>query len=61
MTAPARPDPIPGSYRRVTPCLTVHGAGKALEFYAAGPVHANVWTWWVAVHHNIGIGGPMHM
>jgi hypothetical protein len=30
--------------------------------YAAGPVHANVWTWWVAVHHNIGIGGaPMHM
>jgi len=35
MTAPARPDPIPGSYRRVTPCLTVHGAGKALEFYAA--------------------------
>jgi len=30
--------------------------------YAAGPVHANVWTWWVAVHHNIGIiGAPMHM
>jgi hypothetical protein len=30
--------------------------------YVAGPVHANVWTWWVAVHHNIGIGGaPMHM
>jgi PhnB protein len=35
MTAPARPNPIPDSYRRVTPCLTVHGAGKALEFYAA--------------------------
>jgi PhnB protein len=35
MTAPARPDPIPDSYRRVTPCLTVRGAGKALEFYAA--------------------------
>lgn len=35
MTAPARPDPIPDSYRRVTPCLTVQGAGKALEFYAA--------------------------
>src|SRR5437764_11609386 len=35
MTASAKPDPIPDSYRRVTPCLTVHGAGKALEFYAA--------------------------
>jgi PhnB protein len=35
MTAPAKPNPIPDSYRRVTPCLTVHGAGKALEFYAA--------------------------
>jgi len=35
MTASARPSPIPDSYRRVTPCLTVHGAGKALEFYAA--------------------------
>jgi Protein kinase domain len=29
--------------------------------YVAGPVHASVWTWWVAVHHNIGIGGPMNM
>jgi hypothetical protein len=30
--------------------------------YVAGPVHANVWNWWVAVHHNIGIGGAsMHM
>lgn len=35
MTAQATPSPIPGSYRRVTPCLTVQGAGKALEFYAA--------------------------
>src|SRR5215470_16428393 len=35
MTVPARPSPIPDSYRRVTPCLTVHGAAKALEFYAA--------------------------
>ena len=35
MTAPARPNPIPDSYRRVTPSLTVHGAGKAMEFYAA--------------------------
>jgi hypothetical protein len=29
--------------------------------YAAGPVHGDVWTWWVAVHHNIGIGAPMNM
>jgi PhnB protein len=35
MTAPARPNPIPDSYRRVTPCLTIQGAAKALEFYAA--------------------------
>jgi PhnB protein len=35
MAGPAKPDPIPGSYRRITPCLTVQGAGKALEFYAA--------------------------
>jgi PhnB protein len=35
MTGPARPEPIPDSYRRVTPCLTVHGAAKALEFYGA--------------------------
>ena len=35
MTAPERPGPIPDSYRRVTPCLTVQGAAKALEFYAA--------------------------
>ena len=35
MTAPERPSPIPDSYRRVTPCLTVQGAAKALAFYAA--------------------------
>lgn len=35
MTEPARLSPIPDSYRRVTPCLTVHGAAGALEFYAA--------------------------
>ena len=29
-----KPDPIPDSYRRVTPCLTVRGGAKALEFYA---------------------------
>ena len=31
----AKPDPIPASYRRVSPCLIVRGADKALEFYAA--------------------------
>ena len=35
MTAPAQPSPIPDSYRRITPCLTIQGAAKALEFYAA--------------------------
>jgi len=30
--------------------------------YVAGPVHTDVWDWWVAIHHNIGIGGaPMNM
>jgi hypothetical protein len=30
--------------------------------YVAGPVHTDVWDWWVAVHHNIGIGAaPMNM
>lgn len=29
-----KPEPIPASYRRVTPCLIVEGAAKALEFYA---------------------------
>ena len=35
MTASAKPSPMPDSYRRITPCLTVHGAAKALKFYAA--------------------------
>jgi PhnB protein len=35
MAGPAKPSPIPDSYRRITPCLTVQSAGKALEFYAA--------------------------
>jgi MinD-like ATPase involved in chromosome partitioning or flagellar assembly len=27
-----------------------------------GPVHEDVWNWWVAIHHNIGFGGSaMHM
>jgi PhnB protein len=30
----AKPNPIPDTYRRVTPCLVVRGAAKALEFYA---------------------------
>ena len=34
MTAAAKPNPIPADYRRVTPCLVVDGAAKALEFYA---------------------------
>ncbi len=29
--------------------------------YVAGPVHGDVWIWWVAVHHNIGLGVPMNM
>jgi PhnB protein len=35
MTPAAKPSPIPDSYRRVTPSLTVAGAVKALEFYTA--------------------------
>jgi PhnB protein len=35
MTPAATPSPIPDSYRRVTPSLTVAGAVKALEFYGA--------------------------
>jgi PhnB protein len=34
MASTAKPNPIPDSYRRVTPCLVVQGAAKALEFYA---------------------------
>ncbi len=34
MIEAARPSPIPSTYRRVTPCLVVHGAAKALDFYA---------------------------
>jgi PhnB protein len=29
-----RPNPIPDSYRRITPALVVNGAARALEFYA---------------------------
>jgi PhnB protein len=34
MTTAAKPNPIPDTYRRVTPCLVVQGAAKALDFYA---------------------------
>ncbi len=34
MTSTSRPDPIPDTYRRVTPCLIVQGGAKAIEFYA---------------------------
>jgi len=34
MTASAKPNPIPDTYRRVTPCLIVQGAAKAMDFYA---------------------------
>ena len=34
MTETARPNPIPDTYRRVTPCLVVQGAARALDFYA---------------------------
>ena len=29
--------------------------------YVAGAVHADVWDWWVRVHHDLGLGGPMNM
>jgi hypothetical protein len=32
MTQAAKPNPIPDSYRRVTPSLTVQGGVKVLEF-----------------------------
>jgi PhnB protein len=33
MSPASSPHPIPDTYRRVTPCLVVQGAAKALEFY----------------------------
>ena len=32
--ADSTPNPIPGNYRRITPCVVVQGAAKALDFYA---------------------------
>ena len=34
MTPDSRPDPIPDTYRRVTPALIMEGAAAALDFYA---------------------------
>jgi PhnB protein len=34
MASTTKPNPIPDSYRRVTPCLIVQGGDKALKFYA---------------------------
>jgi PhnB protein len=34
VSQPARPNPIPTRYRRVTPALVVNGAARAIEFYA---------------------------
>ncbi|MFJ7073750.1 VOC family protein [Streptomyces sp. NPDC098781] len=33
MSSTPAPKPVPDTYRRVTPCLVVQGAAKALEFY----------------------------
>lgn len=35
MATQPTPKPIPDTYRRVTPCLVVQGAAKALDFYVA--------------------------
>jgi PhnB protein len=35
MASTTTPNPIPDSYRRITPCVVVQGSDKALEFYAA--------------------------
>jgi hypothetical protein len=29
--------------------------------YVAGPVHGDVWNWWVKVHHDLSLGGAMNM
>ena len=28
-----------------------------LPGWVSGPLHEEVWTWWVAIHHNIGFTG----
>jgi hypothetical protein len=40
------------------PVITV----MPLLAYVTGPAHQDVYAWWVAIHHNIGLGGaPMNM
>jgi PhnB protein len=34
MAAASKPNPIPDTYRRITPALIVQGAAKAIDFYA---------------------------
>lgn len=34
MSQQTKPKPIPDGYRRITPCLIVAGAAKAMDFYA---------------------------
>ena len=34
MPSTTKPNPIPDSYRRITPCLIVQGGEKALKFYS---------------------------
>ena len=30
--------------------------------WVGGPVHQDVWNWWLGVHHNIGLSNsPMNM
>lgn len=33
MSETTKPSPIPDTYRRITPCLIVEGAAKAIDFY----------------------------
>jgi hypothetical protein len=41
--------------------LWTQNDGRLLAI-VAGPLHENVWNWWVAAHHNIGLGGsPLNL
>ena len=43
-------------------CREFVAAARLALGYVAGQVHGDVWTWWVAIHHNIGFGSaPMNM
>jgi len=54
MTAASNPGPIPESYRRVTPCLVVRDAAKALEFYAEVFGAAFAASWALATLFDLG-------